>query len=155
MFNQTLASWSAFFPSPAVDITTSVPVAANDTITVSVSTTETSGTVTVENKTQNKKFTQAVSAPNSADPARLTALTADWWVQAYQVIPGELVQTPKYGLVAFTDCTAVTKSGIIVPLNGAGVFDISGTSGQQYSKTNVTATGVNVNQCKNLDGFCT
>ncbi|KAF2786497.1 concanavalin A-like lectin/glucanase [Melanomma pulvis-pyrius CBS 109.77] len=144
VFNKTLATWSAFYPDKATDLTAAVPVAASDSITVTVSIAGTSGSVTVENKTQNKKSTQTVAAPAAANPEALTALAADWWVQGYQVVPGELITTPNYGSVAFTACSATTESGVNVPLTGAGTFEISGISGQQYSKTTVTGTGITV-----------
>jgi hypothetical protein len=159
IFNSTLQSFSAYFPGPVTDTTTAVPVANGDSITVSVSVATAGGTVTVENKTQNKTTTQTLAAPAGADPAALTALAADWFVQAYQVTPGQLVQTPNFGTVSFTAVSATTKSGVTVPISSAGRYEIQGTSGQvsncktrytrsnrnqMYSKTTISSTGISV-----------
>jgi hypothetical protein len=145
-YNQDLSTFNSWFPSNETDISSTVPVKAADSITVTVSlTSATEGTVVIENKTQNKKSTQTISAPASVDASVLKALTADWFVQAYQAA-GELVQVPKFGTLAFSSCSAKTKSGQSIPLTGAGTFEIQGTSGQIYSKTTVTADGVSVKQ---------
>jgi hypothetical protein len=130
VYNSTLQSFSAYFPGPVTDTTSTVPVANGNSITVTINVAEAGGTVTVENKTQNKKITQSLAAPAGVDTSELTALAANWFVQAYQVIPGQLVQTPNYGTVSFTACTATTKSGKTVPISGAGRHEIQGTSGQ-------------------------
>lgn len=128
LYNTTLSTWSAFFPSPATDITAAVPLKNGDLMTVTVDIDAgAGGSVIIENKTQNKKTTQTVSAPANADPSALTALTADWWVQAYQVTPGELVKAPSFGTVSFTACNATTLSGASVPIASAGAFEIQGT----------------------------
>lgn len=129
-YNSTLLSFSAYWPRPVSDTTSTVPVASGNSITVTINTADTGGTVTVENTTQNKTTTQSLSAPAGVDSAELTALAADWFVQAYQVVPGQLVQTPNFGTVSFTACTATTKSGVSVPISGAGRYEIQGTSGQ-------------------------
>lgn len=130
VYNSTLQSFSAYFPSPATDTTTTVPVANGDAITVSISVAAAGGTVTLENKTQDKKSTQTLAAPSGVDPATLTALAAGFFVQAYQVVPGELVQAPSFGTVSFANIAATTKSGASVPIEGAGKYEIQGTSGQ-------------------------
>ena len=129
-YNSTLQSFSAYWPGPVTDTTSTVPIASGNSITVTITTADAGGTVTVENTTQNKKITQSISAPTGVDAAELTALAADWFVQAYQVVPGQLVQTPNFGTVSFTACTATTKSGESVPISGAGRYEIQGTSGQ-------------------------
>tara|TARA_R110002003_G_scaffold141_19_gene13007 strand:+ start:10390 stop:10992 length:603 start_codon:yes stop_codon:yes gene_type:complete len=130
VYNSTLQSFAAYWPGPVTDTSSTVPVANGNSITVTISTAAAGGTVTIENKTQNKKTTQSVSAPAGVEPEQLTALAANWFVQAYQKTPGELVQTPNYGTVSFTACSATTKSGKSVPISGAGRYEIQGTSGQ-------------------------
>jgi hypothetical protein len=130
VYNSTLQSFSAYWPGPATDTTSKVPVTNGDTITVTINTAQAGGTVTVDNRTQNKTTSQSLSAPVGVDPAALTALAANWFVQAYQVTPGELVQPPDFGVVSFTACSATTKSGVSVPVTGAGRYEIQGTSGQ-------------------------
>ena len=88
---------------------------------------EAGGLVTIENMTQNKKTTQQVSAPSNAEPSAHTALVADWWVQAYQVIPGGLVKVPNFGTVVFTGVSATTQNGTAVPVSAAGAYEIQGT----------------------------
>ncbi|KAF2841752.1 concanavalin A-like lectin/glucanase [Patellaria atrata CBS 101060] len=142
-----LKSWAAWFPAPETDITSTVPVRSGDSITVTVSTAagSTGGTVVVENKTQNRRTTQTITAPADFDPSRLNALAADWFVQAYQTA-GELVQVPRFQTVTFTACSATLASGGTVALTSAGVYEIQGTSGQIYSRTTTTANGVTVRQ---------
>jgi hypothetical protein len=130
VYNSTLKSFSAYWPGAVTDTTSAVPVANGNSITVTVTVAAAGGTVTVENKTQNKKTTQTLAGPTGVDPSELTALAANWFVQAYQVTPGQLVQTPNFGTVSFTACTATTKSGKTVPISGAGKYEIQGTSGQ-------------------------
>lgn len=139
VLNSTLGSFAAFYPEKAVDTTSSVPVAAGDSITVTTTlTSPNTGNVIIENKTQNKKTETTVAAPSSANPAQLKALTADWWVQAYQAA-GELVETPNYNNITFTDVSATLASGTKVGATGAGNFEIQGISGQVYSKTTIEA----------------
>lgn len=142
VFNSTFGSFAAFYPEKAVDTTSSVPIAVGDSITVTTTlTSPNTGTVVIENKTQNKKTEQTVAAPATADPGRLTAQTADWWVQAYQAA-GELVETPNYDNITFTAVSATLGSGATVGATGAGSFEIQGISGQIYSKTTVEADKV-------------
>lgn len=144
-YNKTLGTFAAFFPESATDTTTAVPVKASDSITVTASlTSPNTGTVVIENKTQNKKSTQTVAAPTTADPSKLTALAADWWVQGYQVTPGELLSTPNYGTVTFTAVGATLASGKSVDASGAGRYELQGTSGQMYSKTTISAKQIQV-----------
>jgi hypothetical protein len=145
VYNRTLGSWAAFYPEPAVDTTSQVPVRASDSITVTVDlTSPNTGTVTIENKTQNRRVTQEVAAPASADPSALTAQAADWWVQGYQVVEGELLTTPNYGTVTFTAVGATLASGKKVDATGAGAYELQGTSGQMYSRTTISGTQIQV-----------
>ncbi|KAI1497541.1 peptidase G1 [Biscogniauxia marginata] len=147
-YSGALTSFVEWYPSSTTDITTDVPVRAGDSITVTVSvssTDKTTGTVVVENTTQSKKSTQEIPIPSAADPATLTSLAADWFVQAYQAA-GELVQVPRFGTVSFTQCSATLTNGTSLGPQGAGLFEIQGTSGQIYSSTTTTATGVSVRQ---------
>ncbi|KAH8726048.1 concanavalin A-like lectin/glucanase domain-containing protein [Phaeosphaeriaceae sp. PMI808] len=144
VYNSTLKSFSVYWPGTSIDTTTAVPVSNGNSITAAINTAAAGGTVTVENKTQNKKTTQSLSAPLGVDPAKLTALAASWFVQAYQITPGQLVQTPNFGTVAFTSCSATTKSGKSVPISSAGRYEIQGTSGQMYSATTILTTGISV-----------
>ncbi|KAF2742889.1 concanavalin A-like lectin/glucanase [Sporormia fimetaria CBS 119925] len=144
-YNRTLSTWAAFYPSAASDTTSQVPVRASDSITVTVSlTSPNTGTVVVENKTQNRRVSQDVAAPANADPARLTAQAAAWWVQGYQVVEGELLQTPNYGTVTFTAVGATLANGQTVDATGAGAYELQGTSGQMYSRTTISANQIQV-----------
>lgn len=142
VYNSTLGSFAAFFPEKSVDTTSSLPVAAGDSITVTTTlTSPNTGTVVIENKTQNKKSESVVAAPSSANVERLTAQAADWWVQAYQAA-GELVRTPVYDNVTFTDVSATLASGTKVGATGAGNFEIQGISGEVFSKTTIEANKI-------------
>ncbi|KAF1965902.1 concanavalin A-like lectin/glucanase [Bimuria novae-zelandiae CBS 107.79] len=144
-FNKTLSTWSGFFPGTSVDTTAAVPASSGDNVTVTVNIeTGAGGSVTIENLTQNKKTTQEVSAPGNADPSALTALVADWWVQAYQVIPGELVKVPNFGTITFTGVSATTHNGTNVPVSGAGAYEIQGSSGEMWSNTTISSSGISV-----------
>jgi hypothetical protein len=129
-YNSTLQSFSAYWPGSAMDITAMVPVASGNSITITINAADAGGTVTVENTTQNQTSTQSMSAPAGVESSKLTALAANWFVQAYQVVPGELVQVPNFGTISFTACKATTKSGVSVPISSAGRYEIQGTSGQ-------------------------
>ncbi|PSN60247.1 concanavalin A-like lectin/glucanase [Corynespora cassiicola Philippines] len=145
VFNRTLSSWAAFYPQPSTDTTSQVPVSNGNSIRVTVNIQEgAGGSVTIENTTQNRRVTQTLAAPENADASRLTALAADWWVQGYQVTPGELLTTPNFGTLQFTACSATTKSGKTLPLTGAGAYELQGTSGQMYSRTTISANGVSI-----------
>lgn len=145
MYNRTLGTFAAFYPEAATDTTSSVPARASDSITVTATlTSPNTGTVVIENKTQNKKSTTTVAAPASADPSVLLAQAADWWVQGYQVVEGELLTTPNFGTVTFTAVGATLASGKTVDATGAGAYELQGTSGQMYSKTTISANQIQV-----------
>lgn len=145
VYNRTLGSFAAFYPEPAIDTTSQVPIRASDSITVTVAlTSPNTGTVTIENKTQNRKITQTVAAPATADPSALKAQAADWWVQGYQVVKGELLTTPNYGTVTFTAVSATLASGKTVDATGAGAYELQGVSGQMYSKTTISGNQIQV-----------
>jgi hypothetical protein len=145
VYNRTLGSFGAFYPEPAVDTTSQVPIRASDSITVTVAlTSPNTGTVTIENKTQNRRVTQTVAAPATADPSALKAQAADWWVQGYQVVEGELLTTPNYGTVTFTAVSATLSNGQTVGATGAGAYELQGISGQMYSKTTISANQIQV-----------
>ncbi|KAI2620706.1 concanavalin A-like lectin/glucanase [Hypomontagnella submonticulosa] len=147
-YSNGLTSFAAWYPGNETDITSEVPIRAGDSITVTASlsaTDKSTGTIVVENTTQNKKSTQTLPVPEKADPATLTAQAADWFVQAYQKA-GELVQVPRFNTITFTKCSATLASGKSVGPTGAGTFEIQGTSGQIYSKTTVTSDSVTVRQ---------
>ncbi|EUC39918.1 hypothetical protein COCMIDRAFT_110177 [Bipolaris oryzae ATCC 44560] len=144
VYNNTLKTFASYFPDPATDTTSAVPVANGDSITIMVNITLTGGAVTIENKTQNKTTTQNVAAPAGVEIPSFTALAADWFVQGYQVIPGELVATPDFGTVSFTAVKATTKGGTDVPVSRAGRYEIQGTSGQMYSRTTISDAGISV-----------
>ncbi|KAI0602894.1 peptidase G1 [Biscogniauxia sp. FL1348] len=145
-YSGALTSFVEWYPSNTTDTTTDVPVSAGDSITVTVSvpsSDKATGTVIVENTTQSKKTTQEIPIPPKADPATLPSLAADWFVQAYQVA-GELVQVPRFGSISFTGCTATLANGTSLGPQGAGIFEIQGTSGQIYSSTTTTDISVTV-----------
>ncbi|KAJ2999170.1 hypothetical protein NUW58_g84 [Xylaria curta] len=147
-YNKTLSSFVAWYPSPITDITEDVPVKAGDSITVTVSVpsaNETSGTVILENTTQNKKSTQFIPIPRNVD--HLSSFAADWFVQAYQHA-GELVQVPEFGTLSFTKCSATLADGTTTGPEKAGTFEIQGTSGQIYSSTKTTASSISIQQQK-------
>jgi hypothetical protein len=147
VFNKTLGTFAAFFPETSTDTTAAVPVAASDSIIVTASlTSANTGTVIIENKTQNKKTEQTVAAPTTADPSALTARYADWWVQGYQVVPGELLTTPNFGTVTFTGVGATLASGKQVDATGAGKYELQGTSGQVFTQTTISGNQIVVKQ---------
>ncbi|TGJ79753.1 hypothetical protein E0Z10_g8998 [Xylaria hypoxylon] len=147
-YNTTLSSFVAWYPSATTDTTKDVPVTAGDSITVTVSVpsaNQTSGTVILENTTQNKKSIHAVPVPSNANLASLSSLAADWFIQAYQSA-GELVQVPQFGEFSFTNTSATLADGTTIGPEKAGTFEIQGTSGQIYSKTTTTASGISILQ---------
>ncbi|KAF2263647.1 concanavalin A-like lectin/glucanase [Lojkania enalia] len=145
---KSFAGWlkGGYFPLNDTDTTSTVPVRASDSFVITVAvTSKTTGTVTIENRTQNRRTTQTITAPDSWDPEMLTSLAADWFVQGYQDA-GELITTPRYGTVSFTAVGATLASGRTVGATGAGRYEIQGTSGQIYSQTTITSNGVSVRQ---------
>ncbi|KAI1386817.1 concanavalin A-like lectin/glucanase [Hypoxylon trugodes] len=147
-YSNGLTSFAAWYPDKEIDITSDIPISAGDSVTITVSVPaddKSNGTVIVENTTQNKKSTQIIPVPAKADPATLTSLAADWFVQAYQEA-GELVQVPQFDSISFTKASATLANGTTIGPDGAGVFEIQGTSGQIYSSTTVTADGITVRQ---------
>ncbi|KAI0405394.1 peptidase G1 [Xylaria palmicola] len=145
-YNETLSSFAAWYPSPTTDTTPDVPVAAGDSITVTVSVPHgngTPGTVVLDNTTQKKTSTQTIPIPSNVDS--LSSLAADWFVQAYQ-LAGELVQVPTFGTLSFTNCSASLADGTTIGPEKAGVFEIQGTSGQIFSSTKTASSSVSVQQ---------
>ncbi|RYP34237.1 hypothetical protein DL767_004360 [Monosporascus sp. MG133] len=146
--SNALSSFVAWAPGSETDITSEVPVRARDTVKVTVSVPaddKSTGTVLVENTTQNRRTTQTVPVPASADPSTLTSLAADWFVQAYQQ-NFDLPRVPRFGTLTFTACSATLASGQTVGTTGAGIFEIQGTSGQIYSRTTASGNTVTVTQ---------
>ncbi|KAK6958301.1 hypothetical protein Daesc_001099 [Daldinia eschscholtzii] len=148
-YSNGLTSFASWYPDNETDITSDVPIKAGDSVTVTVSLPEadkSTGTVVVENTTQNKKSTQTLPIPAKVeDPSKLTSLAADWFVQAYQNA-GELVRVPRFGTITFTKTSATLANGTTVGPTGAGTFEIQGTSGQIYSRTTVAANGITIRQ---------
>lgn len=143
-----LSTFAAWYPGNDTDVTAEVPVQAGDSVRVTVTVSaedKSTGTVLVESTQRGAQSSQTLLAPPSADPAALTSLAADWFVQAYQEA-GELVQVPRFGTVTFTAAGATLASGAEVGTTGAGTFEIQGTSGQIYSRTTVQTNGVTVTQ---------
>ncbi|XXG98591.1 hexose transporter hxt5 [Hypoxylon texense] len=144
-----LTSFVAWYPDGQADITAEVPIAAGDSVAVTVSVSaedKSTGTVVVENATRGRRSTRTLPVPARAgDPAALTALAADWFVQAYQAA-GELVNVPSFGTLTFTKASATLANGTVVGAAGAGTFEIQGTSGQIYSQTTVAADTITIKQ---------
>ncbi|CAN9129002.1 unnamed protein product [Alternaria alternata] len=124
VYNSTLKSFSAYFPGPVTDTTSTVPVANGNSITVTVNMATAGGTVTIENKTQNKRTTQTLAAPSGVDPSALTALAADWFVQAYQVIPELTASLNSLGPLAWVKLSEEQVCFTIIPEQGTQVWAV-------------------------------
>ncbi|KAF5365899.1 hypothetical protein D9757_011051 [Collybiopsis confluens] len=90
----TYDAWNEFFPTPAEDFT-GFPMAAGDSITVTIqATSATSGTVTLDNNTQQKSVSKTLKAPSST--ATLAGQNAEWIVEDFSV-NGGLVNFVDFG----------------------------------------------------------
>jgi len=131
----TYDAWYEWFPNPATDFT-GFPMSAGDSVTVTIqSTSPTNGSVTLENNTQQKSVTKALTAPTST--ATLAGQNAEWIVEDFSV-NGGLVNFVDFGQVPFTDCSASTSSQS-VGLNDANIIEIKGSNGSVL--TNVSIDG--------------
>ncbi|KIK57916.1 hypothetical protein GYMLUDRAFT_228484 [Collybiopsis luxurians FD-317 M1] len=104
----TYDAWNEFFPTPAEDFT-GFPMAAGDSITVTIeATSPTSGTVTLDNNTQQKSVSKTLQSPSST--AALQGLNAEWIVEDFEE-NGEMVPLTSWGTVTFTGASAGTNAG--------------------------------------------
>jgi hypothetical protein len=139
--------WYGFIPGKPIEIDAGIfSVKAGDSLTMTISTTSTTGgLVVIDNTTSGKKFTQSVAAPTSVNLESVTAQAVDWFVENTQVV-GDLPLVMGYGKLQFSACSATTVSGKLVNLEGAGVYDAQTTSGLALTTTIITANGILVSQ---------
>ena len=137
----SFTAWYAWYPGSTTDLTTTqFSARAGDSIKITVSTTSaTEGTVVIENITANRKVTQGVSAPASVAPDEMTAQSAAWMVEGYQ-LAGELVPLARFGRLQFTNCAAGTSGGKSLGVTGAGLYEVQTISGQVYTKTTLPSS---------------
>lgn len=137
----SFTAWYDWYPGSTTSFTaTEFSAKAGDSVTITVSTTSPSeGTVVINNVTAGKKVTQAVKAPASVDPSQLTAQSAAWMVEGYQ-LAGELVPLARFGRIQFSNCAAGTSAGKSLGTTGAGLYEVQTISGQVYTKTTLPSS---------------
>ncbi|KAF8217112.1 peptidase A4 family-domain-containing protein [Mycena galopus ATCC 62051] len=128
-------SWYEYFPDAAHDFE-DFAISAGDTITLTATaSSDTAGTVTIENISTGKTVTQALTST-----AQLCGENAEWIVEDYEE-GGSLVPFANFGTVTFMGARATTSDGSTVGPDGAALIDI-----QQGSTvlTSVSATSDSV-----------
>jgi len=122
------SSWYEWYPDPSY-VFTNISFAPNDTVKLTATAhTNTTGTVTIENLTQN----QVVSSPVDSTTA-LCQQNAEWIVEDYAA--GGLVQFDDFGTVRFMGAMAATENHTVVGPQGATMYEI-----QQNGTTLATAS---------------
>jgi len=110
--------WWEWFPKPEVQIK-NLPVSPGDLITIVLCSTQgqgsTEGTVFIANRTVGMGTSAGLIAP---DNLTLLGRSAEWIVEAPNV-GGTTAKLADYGEVFFSECEAVTNTGVIVP-GGSG-----------------------------------
>ncbi|KAJ3818450.1 aspergillopepsin-2 heavy chain [Lentinula raphanica] len=114
-------AWYEWYPDSAYDFT-DFDISAGDSITVSVeATSDSEGTITLENTTTGKSVTQTLSAPDSS--ATIGGQNVEWIVEDFEE-NGSLVTLCDFGTITFTDASASAGSST-VDLTDGDVVDIS------------------------------
>lgn len=132
----TYTGWYEWWPSSMEFWSASdLPVAAGDSIRVTVTATSTtSGVAAVENLTQNRAINHTFTSAEVLSPICQT--DAEWIVEDYYE-DFAFVEFADFGTVEFTDASAVTSAGTI-GVTGAEIFDIEQDS---VIRTNSSITG--------------
>ncbi|KAJ4406484.1 hypothetical protein N0V82_010119 [Gnomoniopsis sp. IMI 355080] len=120
--NVTYTGWYEWWPSSMEYWSASeLPVAAGDSIRVTVTATSTtSGVAAVENLTQDRAINHTFTSDQVLSPICQT--DAEWIVEDYYE-NFDFVEFADFGTVEFTDASAMTSAGTIGVAN-AEVFDI-------------------------------
>lgn len=135
--NVTYTGWYEWWPSSMEYWSASeLPVAAGDSIRVTVTATSTtSGVAAVENLTQDRSINHTFTSAEVLSPICQT--DAEWIVEDYYE-NFDFVEFADFGTVEFTEASAVTSAGTIGVTN-AEVFDIE--QDDEGIRTNSSITG--------------
>lgn len=135
--NITYTGWYEWWPSSMEYWSASeLPVAAGDSIRVTVTATSTtSGVAAVENLTQDRTINHTFTSSEVLSPICQT--DAEWIVEDYYE-NFDFVEFADFGTVEFTDASAVTSAGTI-GVTDAEVFDIE--QDDEGIRTNSSITG--------------
>ncbi|KAJ4464535.1 aspergillopepsin-2 heavy chain [Lentinula edodes] len=134
-------AWYEWYPDTAFDIS-GFDISEGDSITVTVdATSDTEGTITLENTSTGQSVTQTVSAPDSS--ATLGGQNVEWIVEDFEE-NGSLVTLCDFGTITFTDASASAGSST-VDLTDGDIVDISQdnqvlTATTVDSSTSITVT---------------
>jgi hypothetical protein len=114
-------AWYEWYPDYAYGFP-NITITAGDRISLYVvSTSSSSGIVTVENLTSGQKASQSLTAP---DPSSiLGGQNAEWIVEDYEE-GGHLVVLDNFGIVTFSDTSAGLSDGSFVAADGADIINI-------------------------------
>ncbi|PYI25880.1 putative aspergillopepsin, putative [Aspergillus indologenus CBS 114.80] len=115
-------AWYEWYPDYAYDFSGSIDISAGDVIVAIVeSSSSTSGTAIIENKSTGQTVTKKLSAPYSS--AKLGGQNAEWIVEDFEE-NGSLVNLVDFGTVTFTGAVAEAAGGESVGLDDATVIEI-------------------------------
>jgi len=122
----TYDAWYEWYPDYAYDFSaSSIPLAAGDSITVTVTaSSKTGGTAKIVNNTKGKTVTHTFS--NEASEGSLCETNAEWIVEDFES-GGSQVAFADFGTVTFTGASAKGSSGT-VGTTGATVIDMVNSS---------------------------
>lgn len=112
-------AWYEWYPDYAYDF--DISISAGDVISLSVvASSNSQGTVVIENLTQGQKVTKTLNAPSPS--ATLAGENAEWIVEDFQQ-NGQLVPFANFGTVLFNDTVAKTSSQTL-GANGATILEM-------------------------------
>ncbi|KAJ3711469.1 aspergillopepsin-2 heavy chain [Lentinula guzmanii] len=133
-------AWYEWYPDAAYDFT-SFDISEGDSITVSVeATSDSEGTITLENITTGQSVTQAVSAPDSSTV--ISGQNVEWIVEDFEE-NGSLVVLCDFGTITFTDASALAGSSTVDLTNG-DIVDITQDSEVLTATTIESSTSITV-----------
>ncbi|KAJ4491010.1 aspergillopepsin-2 heavy chain [Lentinula aciculospora] len=133
-------AWYEWYPDTAYDFS-DFDISEGDSITVSIeATSDSEGTVTLENTTTGKTVTQTISAPDSS--AVIGGQNVEWIVEDFEE-NGSLVTLCDFGTITFTDASASAGSST-VDLTDTVIVDISQDNDVLTATTVDSSTSVTV-----------
>jgi hypothetical protein len=129
-------AWYEWYPINAIDIP-NFSISSGDVISVSItSSSDSEGSVVLENISTGQSVTQSASAPSSN--AVLAGQNAEWIVEDYDA-GGSQVSFADFGTVLFTNAVAGTSSQI-VGTSGATIIELQNSNGKVLTDVTVPSS---------------
>jgi hypothetical protein len=126
-------AWYEWYPNPAIDFP-NFSIGSGNVISVSItSSSDSEGSVVLENLSTGQSITQSASAPSSG--AVLAGQNAEWIVEDYDE-GGSQVAFADFGTVLFTNAAAGTSSQT-VDTSGATIIELENSNGQVLTDVTV------------------